>query len=120
VEHTGRAYLGIAARDAGQGTQITPFQPFQPQPSQPSAQGVVVQSVGAGSPAAKAGLQAGDVIVSLAGLPVQNMDTLYAILADQHVGQKVTIVVKRANATTGATTTLTRRVTLGELPANPQ
>ena len=44
-----------------------------------------------GSPAERAGLQTGDVIVSLAGRTVQNTDGLFSILADLHVGQTVTI-----------------------------
>jgi S1-C subfamily serine protease len=116
VEHTGRAYLGISAADAGQSNQSA--NPLQP--TQPTAQGVAVQSVGANTPAAKAGMQTGDVIISLAGRPVQNTDTLFAILADQHVGQTVTVVVTRADANSGASTNVTLKVTLGELPANPQ
>jgi len=115
VEHTGRAYLGIAGADAAQMNQMNGASQ-----SQPSANGVVVQSVSTGTPAAKAGLQQGDIIVNLAGRPVQNMDSLFSILADQHVGQTVTIVFKHVNQTTGNSTQITKKVTLGELPANPR
>jgi putative serine protease PepD len=116
VTHTGRAYLGVSAQDAGQAIQNNPF--AQPGPS--IANGVLVAQVGPGSPAARAGLQAGDVIVSLAGRPVQNTDALFGVLADLHVGQTVTIGIQRPDNATGNTTSLHLKVTLGELPANPQ
>jgi len=114
VTHTGRAYLGITAQDAGSDLSNNPFQP-----SQPSAAGVVVAQVGTDSPAARGGLQQGDVIVTLAGRHVNNMDGLFSILADLKVGETVSVTAQRGDASTGATHTVTLHVTLGELPANP-
>jgi S1-C subfamily serine protease len=115
VIHTDRAYLGISTQDASQADSSNPFQP-----SQPTASGVQIAEIGQGTPAARAGLQVGDVIVNLAGHTVQNTDSLFSILADLHVGEKVGIVVQRTDATTGNATTVHLQVTLGELPANPQ
>jgi S1-C subfamily serine protease len=114
VTHTSRAYLGISSADASRAAQASPLQP-----AQPTASGVLVQQVGPGSPAEGAGLQAGDVIVRLAGRPVQNTDSLVSILADLTVGQKVAVGIERTDQATGAAQNLTLRVTLGELPAKP-
>jgi putative serine protease PepD len=71
--------------------------------------GILVTKVYAGSGAAKAGLRAGDVIVSVDGTPTPTLDALAQVLASHRPGEtvKVTVSGKRK-------TTLT--VTLGELP----
>jgi S1-C subfamily serine protease len=57
--------------------------------------GVLVLSVEPSSPAARAGLTAGDVIVSLNGEPVAGIDDLHRVLTGDAIGTKLTIVVVR-------------------------
>jgi S1-C subfamily serine protease len=73
--------------------------------------GVLVVSVTAGGPAAKAGMKAGDAIVSLDGKKTPNAAVLEDILANLKVGASVPVVVRHQD---GSQDTLT--VTLGSLP----
>jgi serine protease DegQ len=59
--------------------------------------GVTVKSVFAGSPAEKAGLKPGDVIVSVKDADVTDGKELAAALAKQGVGAKVALTVKRGD-----------------------
>lgn len=71
-------------------------------------EGVRFADVTAGSPAAKAGLRAGDILVEFDGAPVQNLyDFTYALRAKKP-GEEVTVKVLRG------TETITAKVTLGE------
>jgi serine protease Do len=60
--------------------------------------GVLVASVEPGSPAEKAGLQAGDVILSFDGKPVQNANELPRIVAATKPGTGVALEVWRGGA----------------------
>jgi serine protease Do len=53
--------------------------------------GIVVNSVGAGSPAERAGLRRGDVIVSVQGRPIRNGDELVAVVSESEVGRKLKV-----------------------------
>jgi len=64
-----------------------------------------------GSPAAKAGLKAGEVIVSVSGKPTTSSDELGSVLAAYKPGQTVTLKVMHQS---GATDLV--KVTLGEYP----
>jgi S1-C subfamily serine protease len=68
--------------------------------------GVVVQGVVSGGPAAKAGLQAGDVIVSLDGHTVASPSTVRTYVLSKKPGQKITV----------QTETYTTTLTLGSGP----
>jgi len=72
-------------------------------------QGVGVQSVRTGGPAEKAGIQAGDVITSVAGQQIPDPATLSTVLAGLNVGQTVPVVLQRGDASR------TVQVTLGNL-----
>ncbi len=61
-----------------------------------SVVGVLLGGVRPGSPAEKAGLQAGDVIVKLGGKTVRNIEEYTALLGDFSPGDTVEIVVQRA------------------------
>jgi putative serine protease PepD len=87
-----RAYLGIRIGDTG-------------------GNGVYVGAVTRSGPAAKAGLQPGDVIVSVDGKPTPTSDVLSAVLATLKPGKTVPVVVRHQN---GKKTTL--HVTLGNYP----
>jgi serine protease Do len=49
--------------------------------------GVVIDDVKAGSPAERAGLKRGDVILSVDGKPIKNADELVAIVSDTEIGK---------------------------------
>ncbi len=57
--------------------------------------GVVVISVSEGSPARKAGLREGDVIIALDGQPVAGVDDLHRLLTDARVGATSKLAVLR-------------------------
>jgi S1-C subfamily serine protease len=61
----------------------------------PQETGVVVISVTEGSPAKKAGLREGDVIVALEGKAVAGVDDLHRLLTDARVGVSSSLVVLR-------------------------
>ncbi len=60
-----------------------------------NTQGALVSEVVEKSPAAKAGIQRGDIILSFAGKPVQNVSELPRIVAATPVGEKATIEIFR-------------------------
>ncbi len=57
--------------------------------------GVVVNSVESGSPAERAGLKMGDVLVSVDGKSIKNGDELVAIVSDTDVGKKLKLEIMR-------------------------
>ncbi len=57
--------------------------------------GVVIQSVEAGSPAERAGLKMGDVILSVNGKPIYSGDELVAIVSDSEIGRKLHVEFMR-------------------------
>lgn len=61
----------------------------------PDAHGVLVNAVKAGSPAAKAGLQQGDVIIALEGQPVEDGNSLRNHVAATQPGSNVTLTIRR-------------------------
>jgi putative serine protease PepD len=68
--------------------------------------GALVSSVTAGSAAAKAGLQQGDVITSVNGKAVNDSDGLVGVIQSASVGDKVTIAFTRNGAEKTVTATL--------------
>lgn len=85
--HVGdRAFLGVAVRDTASGGGLPGGRS-----SSGSDGGAIVQSVQSGSPAADAGLQAGDEIVSLGGKSVSSLSDLTSALAQYHPHDKVSI-----------------------------
>jgi S1-C subfamily serine protease len=55
----------------------------------------MVVGVANGSPAQKAGLQEGDVIIAFAGQPVAGVDDLHRVLTDAHVGVRSPLAILR-------------------------
>ena len=72
--------------------------------------GALVGDVSPGSPAAKAGLQRGDIILELDGQPVNNQDDLSVRISEMAPGTVVHLKVFRAGAT------IDKDVTLAEYP----
>lgn len=90
VEH---AYLGVRVGDYQGGA------------------GAVIGAVSTGSPAAKAGLESGDVVVAINGKRIASSSDLTGVVAAYKPGDTITLTVKRS----GSTTTL--EVKLGTRPA---
>jgi putative serine protease PepD len=107
VTHTGRAYLGISPTDAS-GQSGGGFFPGQ---SPTTTSGALVSQVASNGPAAKAGIQQGDVITAVDGTTVTDAQELLMILAQKKPGDTITLKIDRNG------TTLTVQVQLGELPA---
>ena len=61
----------------------------------PEIRGVLVQDFSAGSPAKKAGIEAGDIIVSVDGNPVEYVGQLQQQIAFRKAGDKVKVEVAR-------------------------
>jgi serine protease Do len=100
-------------RDSGQvergwlGVEIQDLTPEAAESlGQPDAKGALVASVAPDSPAARAGVRRGDVIVSFDGKPVTKVRDLTRLVANAGNDEKVRIEVLRA----GATTALTARI----------
>lgn len=71
-----------------------------------SDDGVILMEVRPNSPAAAAGLQAGDRITKFAGAPVKTAAQLRAILAKQRPGKKVALAYQRGEQSAKASLTL--------------
>ncbi len=93
VTSSHRAYLGIHAANVM------------------GAQGVLVYGLDAGGPAAAAGIQTGELIVSIDGKPTPDSNTLSVVLAGLEPGQTVPVVVMKS-----ASSQVTVQVTLGQIP----
>jgi serine protease Do len=63
----------------------------------PNTNGAVISAVSPGTPAAKAGLQAGDVIVEYNGRPVTDSDSLVSMVVGTKPGTTVPITIYREN-----------------------
>ncbi len=74
--------------------------------------GAVITDVGPGSPASRAGIEAGDIVVDVDGTPIDGQGALIAAIRDRSPGDTVAIDVLRG----GSRLTLT--ATLVERPAN--
>lgn len=74
-----------------------------------SRNGVLVNSVIEGEPAAKAGLRDGDVIVEIAGAPVASPNELSRRVASLRPGEKASVKVLRDGKTRNLTVTLGKR-----------
>lgn len=59
---------------------------------------VVVEGVEDGSPAAKAGIAAGNVIVSLDGQPVTDLEDVFYVVGAKREGDRAVVVVRREGA----------------------
>jgi S1-C subfamily serine protease len=72
-----------------------------------------VVEVRTGSPAEKAGLKVGDVLVSIAGQKITKLDEVSGLIGKKKAGEKVTVVVLRDKKET------TLELELGKAPRNP-
>jgi serine protease Do len=77
--------------------------------------GILIQSVTPGSPADRAGIRQGDVIVSVAGHPVTQDETLGYLVAQQDVGARVPMELLRGGQRRSVTVTIAERPSEEEL-----
>ncbi len=84
-----RAYIGVEAQTVPLHRRIVRFYDL------PRETGVMVIGVEAGSPAQKADLREGDVIIALGDQPVAGVDDLHRLLTDTQVGASNSITVLR-------------------------
>lgn len=89
--HVQRAYLGVVAY-----------------PTRPPARGLLLVSVGPGSPAAAAGLRPGDTLLALDNQPLNDLAALVTVLNRHRAGDAITAAVLGAD---GARRTVTVTVT---------
>jgi S1-C subfamily serine protease len=87
--HVRRARIGVG----GQNVSLPRLAVRAHRLIQPS--GVLITTIEAGSPAARAGVQSGDIIVAFDGHPVHGIDDLHRLLTGDRIGTATTIVVVR-------------------------
>ncbi len=84
-----RSYIGVGGQNVPLSRRIVRFHDL------PIESGVLVVSIESGSPAMRAGLYGGDVIVSFGGETVAGIDELHKLLTQEKVGVGFPIVVIR-------------------------
>lgn len=84
-----RSYIGVAGQNVTLNRRMVLFHHL------PVESGVMVVSMEIGSPAARAGLREGDVIVGFGGQPVAGIDELHKLLTQGAVGKSFPVTVLR-------------------------
>ena len=74
-------------------------------------QGAVIASVEDGSPAAKAGIKEGDVVVAINGRPIAGRTGMIAVVRDAQPGDTIKVKVERSGSTVTVEATLVARDT---------
>jgi serine protease Do len=106
--HVTRGWLGVAIQT------ITPTiaKSLGMDPDQPA--GALVASVTPNSPAVKAGIKPGDVILSAEGQPIKTVHDLPRLVANTPIGKKIDLQVRRGGKD------MTLSATIGELQETQQ
>jgi S1-C subfamily serine protease len=84
-----RSYIGVSAQTVPVHRRVVRFYDL------PKEMGAVVVGVEENSPAKRAGLREGDIIVALEGHPVAGVDDLHRVLTDVRVGVSCSLTVLR-------------------------
>jgi S1-C subfamily serine protease len=84
-----RSYIGVSAQTVPVHRRVVRFYDL------PKEMGAVVVGVEENSPAKRAGLREGDIIVALEGQPVAGVDDLHRLLTDLRVGVSCSLTVIR-------------------------
>ena len=105
-EHVRRGYIGVSLQslddDIAESMGI------------PKNQGELIRGVTAGGPAARAGVQQGDVVIAVNGQPVTPDQSLAYLVSQQPVGSRVPLTIIRGGQR------LTSTVTVGERPSEDE
>lgn len=75
----------------------------------PDEEGVRLSGVRPGSPAERAGLRGGDILVEMGGVRIKNLHDLVFVLRSKRAGDKVEVVFRRNGQAMRGSTTLERR-----------
>ena len=94
-----KPYVGISVSDVNKQTQLYGI-----------PAGAAVQAVSDDSPAAKAGLQAGDVITSVNGTEITGSSDLVSLVSASSIGDTLTMTVYRQGSTMELTVTVGEQV----------
>ena len=94
-----KPYVGVSVSDVNQQTQLYGI-----------PAGAAVQAVSDGSPAAEAGLQAGDVITSVNGTEITGSSDLVSLVSEAAIGDMLTMTVYRQGSTMELTVTVGEQV----------
>jgi S1-C subfamily serine protease len=86
-----RSYIGVAGQNVPLHRRLVRLHNLA------TATGVLVLSVESHSPAERAGLRAGDILVGYGNLPVAGIDDLHRLLTDEQVGKRVPLTFLRAS-----------------------
>jgi S1-C subfamily serine protease len=84
-----RSYIGVAGQDVPLLRRVVRFH------SLPVESGILVVSVESGSPAQRAGVLEGDVIVGYGSQPIAGIDELHRVLTEHQVGVRSSLAVIR-------------------------
>src|SRR2546429_4950058 len=84
-----RGWIGVGGQDVPLPRRVVRFHDL------PVESGILVASIEPGSPAQRAGLLEGDVIVGFAGQPVGGIDALHRLLAEEQVGTRAPLTIMR-------------------------
>ena len=84
-----RSYIGVGGQNVKLHRRVVRFHGL------PVETGLLVVSVEPGSPAEKAGLQTGDVIVEFGGEPVATIDALHKLLTESRIGAQTPLTAIR-------------------------
>jgi S1-C subfamily serine protease len=84
-----RSYIGLGGQNVQLHRRIVRFHRL------PVESGILVVSIEEGSPAQRAGLSEGDMIVGFDGEPIAGIDDLHKILTEEKVGVKTTLTIIR-------------------------
>jgi len=84
-----RSYIGVQAQTAALNRTIARHYEIK------TTTGALVLAAEPGTPAQKAGLQEGDIIVALEGEPVEGVDVLHRLLTEEKIGVSTRLTVLR-------------------------
>jgi S1-C subfamily serine protease len=84
-----RSYIGLGGQNVPLLRRVVRFYRL------PVESGILVVSIEAGSPAQRAGLSVGDIIVGFDNQPVTGIDDLHRMLTEEKVGVRTTLTVLR-------------------------
>ena len=84
-----RSYIGVSAQTAPIHRRLVRYYDL------PKETGVIILAAEANSPAQRAGLREGDVIIALDGQPVAGVDDLHRVLSDVRAGARSDLIVLR-------------------------